>query len=138
MSSRSGAPCCVPSGPAARPWPWTITCRTQLEEALDMEGPVIIEAVAGCNELPMPPKVKPIHTPHRAAALAHGEPNHERMGLTHFRNIVDEAALRARPSGVVGRAMQKVQAASLTVHRLPGSAHVLRHNSYATPLPARQ
>jgi len=43
----------------------------------------------------------------RPASRAWREPNHEHMGLTVFRNIVDEATRGASPSGVVGHVIRK-------------------------------
>ncbi|HYO48517.1 MAG TPA: thiamine pyrophosphate-dependent enzyme, partial [Chloroflexia bacterium] len=84
-------------------------CREQLAGALAMEGPVLIEAVVDPFEPPMPPKVQPKQALHMAQALAKGEPNRARIGLTLFRNAVDEAAFSASPSGVVGRVKDKVE-----------------------------
>ncbi|HYP39864.1 MAG TPA: thiamine pyrophosphate-dependent enzyme [Chloroflexia bacterium] len=83
-------------------------CREQLAGALAMEGPVLIEAVVDPFEPPMPPKVQPKQALNMAQALAKGEPNRTRIGLTLFRNAVDEASFSASPSGVVGRVKDKV------------------------------
>jgi hypothetical protein len=52
--------------------------------------------------------VQPKQALHMAQALARGEPNRERIGLTLFRNVVDEAAFSGSPSGVVARLTDKV------------------------------
>ena len=76
-------------------------CREQLEQALAIDGPVLIEAVVDPHEPPMPPKVQPTQALHMAQALARGEPNRQRIGLTLFRNVVEEAGYGVGPSGVV-------------------------------------
>jgi pyruvate dehydrogenase (quinone) len=78
-------------------------CGAALERMLRAEGPALLEAVVDPFEPPMPPKVKPEQALHMAESLARGEPNRERIGLTLFRNAVDEAAFPASPSGVVAR-----------------------------------
>jgi pyruvate dehydrogenase (quinone)/pyruvate oxidase len=83
-------------------------CREQLEAALQTEGPVLVEAVVDPFEPPLPPKIKPEQAAHLAAALARGEPNRERIGLTLFRDVVDEAKLPASPLGVPARVVEKI------------------------------
>jgi pyruvate dehydrogenase (quinone)/pyruvate oxidase len=83
-------------------------CREQLAEALKMDGPVLIEAVVDPYEPPMPPKVAPDQALHMGEALARGEPNRGRIGLTLFRDVVQEASFGASPSGVVERIKEGV------------------------------
>jgi pyruvate dehydrogenase (quinone)/pyruvate oxidase len=83
-------------------------CRDQLAEALAMDGPVIIEAVVDPYEPPMPPEVSPKQAMHMAEALAHGEPNRKRVGVTLFRDVVHEADFAAAPAGVLGEAKDKL------------------------------
>jgi pyruvate dehydrogenase (quinone)/pyruvate oxidase len=83
-------------------------CRQQLEDALSADGPVLIEAVVDPFEPPLPPKVKPEQAAHLAEALARGEPNSERIGLTLFRDIVDETKLPASPVGGPARVVEKI------------------------------
>src|SRR5438445_1088750 len=52
--------------------------REQLEAALAIDGPVIVEAVVDPYEPPLPPMMKPSQAAHIAEALARGEPNRER------------------------------------------------------------
>lgn len=84
------------------------SCKEQLEEALALEGPVIIEAVVDANEPPLPPKITEQQAKHFAEALRRGEPNREHIGLTLFRNAIEEAKLSASPYGVAGRAREKI------------------------------
>jgi pyruvate dehydrogenase (quinone)/pyruvate oxidase len=79
-----------------------------LAEALAMDGPVLIEAVVDPYEAPMPPKVQPDQAVHMAEALARGEVNRHRIGVTLFRNAVDEAAFAQSPSGLLGEVKEKV------------------------------
>jgi pyruvate dehydrogenase (quinone) len=82
-------------------------CRDQLAEALALDGPVVVEAIVDANEPPMPANVKPVQAAHLAEALVRGEPNRQRIGLTLFRDVVDETTFAAAPSGVVARVMEK-------------------------------
>ncbi|HEU0167531.1 MAG TPA: thiamine pyrophosphate-dependent enzyme [Chloroflexota bacterium] len=84
------------------------TCRQQLEEALAMEGPVLIEAVVDPYEAPMPPMVKPKQAKLMTEALAKGEPNRERIALTLFRDVIEEAGYSTSPSGLPGRIREAV------------------------------
>jgi pyruvate dehydrogenase (quinone) len=83
-------------------------CREQLAEALAMDGPVLIEAVVDAYEPPMPPEVSPKQALHMAEALARGEPNRKRVGITLFRDVVHEADFGAAPAGVIGEVKEKV------------------------------
>ncbi len=84
-------------------------CHEQMAEALAMEGPVLIECVVDPNEPPMPPNIKPAQALHMAEALAHGEVNRNRIGITLFRDVVSEAAYGASPAGVIERIKDKVE-----------------------------
>ena len=77
--------------------------REQLAGALAMDGPVLIEAVVDPFEPPMPPKVTPEQATNMAVALARGEPNRKRIGLTLFRDAVAEAAFPAADAGIAAR-----------------------------------
>jgi pyruvate dehydrogenase (quinone) len=57
-------------------------CREQLKDALALEGPVLIEAVVDPHEPPQPPKITGDEVKHLAEALARGEENRMRIGLT--------------------------------------------------------
>jgi pyruvate dehydrogenase (quinone) len=83
-------------------------CRDQLAEALAMDGPVLIEAVVDSYEPPMPPEVSPKQALEMGKALARGEPNRKRVGITLFRDVVHEADLAAAPAGVIGEVKDKV------------------------------
>jgi pyruvate dehydrogenase (quinone)/pyruvate oxidase len=85
------------------------TCRQQLEDALRLEGPVLVEALVDPFEPPMPPKVKPQQAAHMAEALAKGEPNRRRIGLTLFRDVVAEAGYSQSSAGIVARAGEAVR-----------------------------
>jgi pyruvate dehydrogenase (quinone)/pyruvate oxidase len=87
------------------------TCRQQLAVALAMDGPVVIEALVDPYEAPMPPKVQPQQAKHMSEALARGEPNRERIALTMFRDVVEEAGYSSSPSGIPGRIREAVAGA---------------------------
>lgn len=83
-------------------------CREQLAEAMNIDGPAIIEALVDPNEPPLPPKITPEQAKHFAEALARGQANRERIGLTLFRNVIEESTLSASPYGTVSRVLEKV------------------------------
>ncbi|MBV9356245.1 MAG: pyruvate oxidase [Chloroflexi bacterium] len=83
-------------------------CRAQLAEALAMDGPVLIEAVVDSYEPPMPPEVSPKQAIQMAEALARGEPNRKRVGVTLFRDVVHEADFAAAPAGIIGQVKERV------------------------------
>lgn len=65
-------------------------CAAGLRAALALEGPVLVEAIVDPHEPIMPPKLEPKQVDKLAEALAKGQPNRERIGLTLFRNALDE------------------------------------------------
>ena len=83
-------------------------CARQLEDALERQGPVLIEAVVDQFEAPLPPRVTPEQAKNMALSLARGEPNRERIGLTMFRNTVRESAFSASPAGVPARVAARI------------------------------
>src|SRR6185437_10837918 len=80
-------------------------CRRQLEEALAMDGPVVVEAVVDPLEPPEPPKITKDEAEKLAKALARGEPNAVRIGLSIGRSMVRESTYPASPFGVPARAL---------------------------------
>ncbi|SRR5579883_95470 len=58
------------------------TCGEQLDEALAMPGPVVIEAIVDPYEPPYPPKATIKQAAHLAEALLKGEPNGAKIALT--------------------------------------------------------
>jgi len=88
------------------------TCRATLEEALRHPGPAIVEAVVDQNEPPMPAKVKPEQARHLAEALAKGTPNNVRIGVTIFRDKIDDLLApggHADGDGIVDRVKGKLR-----------------------------
>ena len=67
-----------------------VTCANQLREALQGEGPCLIEAVVDPNEPPMPPKVAPDQAIHLAEALAKGTPGAGKIAKTIAKDVVRE------------------------------------------------
>ena len=61
-----------------------------IQEALAHDGPVLVEAVVDPFEPPHPPKIKAQQAKHMAQALARGQPNASRIGLTLFRDKVKD------------------------------------------------
>ncbi len=83
-------------------------CHEQLQEALHMVGPVLIEAVVDANEPPLPGKIKPTQAKHLAQALRRGEANRTRIGLTIGHEMLDESTFAASPYGLIGRAADRL------------------------------
>jgi len=83
-------------------------CREQLEQALAMDGPVVIECVVDPNEPPMPAKIKPNQAKHLAEALARGEVHRGKIATTIFRDEINEMTFEESPAGVVARVADKV------------------------------
>ena len=67
-----------------------------LDEALAHDGPCLVEAVVDPNEPPRPAKVEVKQALHLAKALAKGEPNATKIGLTLFRGKLHDL-LHPRP-----------------------------------------
>jgi pyruvate dehydrogenase (quinone) len=65
-------------------------CAEQLDQALAMPGPVVIEAVVDPFEPPMPPKITRDQAMKFAKSLARGEPNRTRIALTALSDKVRE------------------------------------------------
>jgi len=87
------------------------TCRATLEEALRHPGPAIIQAVVDPNVPPMPARIKPQQALHMAEALARGEPNGVRIGLTLFREKLRDYAAPAggEHEGLVERVKERIR-----------------------------
>jgi pyruvate dehydrogenase (quinone) len=65
-------------------------CGALLDQALAVQGPVLIEAVVDQFTPPMPAKVKPSQAAHFAESLLRGEPNRGKIALTAFSDTVRE------------------------------------------------
>ncbi|HEX6296866.1 MAG TPA: thiamine pyrophosphate-dependent enzyme [Burkholderiales bacterium] len=65
-------------------------CGHALDQALAVDGPVVIEAVVDPHEPPLPPKVTLEQAKHFAQALARGTPNREKIALTVLSDKVRE------------------------------------------------
>jgi pyruvate dehydrogenase (quinone)/pyruvate oxidase len=90
------------------------TVGDQLQEALKLDGPALIEAVVDPHAIPMTPIINNEHAKGLASALAHGEPNRERIALTMSRVMARELDYATSPAGTLARAREKLAA------RLPG------------------
>jgi pyruvate dehydrogenase (quinone) len=84
------------------------SCGEVLREALATPGPVVVEAVVDANEPPMPAKITSDQAKALGQALARGEEQRKRIGLTIGHELIDESTFSASPYGVVGRMKEKV------------------------------
>ena len=75
----------------------------QLEQALRIDGPAVIEAVVDPHEMPMTPTINPEHAKGVAWGLARGEPNRERIALTMSRMMAREMTYETSPAGAIVR-----------------------------------
>jgi pyruvate dehydrogenase (quinone)/pyruvate oxidase len=83
-------------------------CRETLARALSEPGPVVVEAVVDGNEPPLPPKITSDQAKALAEALARGEEQRGRIGLTIGRQAIDERTFAQSPYGVIERVKEKV------------------------------
>jgi pyruvate dehydrogenase (quinone)/pyruvate oxidase len=86
----------------------------QLQEALAIDGPALIEAVVDPHDMPMTPTINPEHAKGLAWGLARGEPNRERIALTMSRVLAREMSYSSSPAGAIARAAGRV------AEKLPG------------------
>jgi pyruvate dehydrogenase (quinone)/pyruvate oxidase len=61
-----------------------------LDAALNHPGPALVEAVVDKFEPPWPPSVTLDQAKHMGEAIARGQPNRARIGLTLFRDKVED------------------------------------------------
>lgn len=66
------------------------TCAESLDHALNVAGPVLIEAVVDPFQPPMPAKIEPKQALHLAESLIRGEPNREKIAATIAADVVRE------------------------------------------------
>jgi pyruvate dehydrogenase (quinone)/pyruvate oxidase len=83
-------------------------CHAKLQDALEWDGPVLIECVTDPHEPPHPPAVTPEQTKLLAEALARGEEHRKRIALTIGRDMIDESTFSASPYGIPARIAEKV------------------------------
>jgi pyruvate dehydrogenase (quinone)/pyruvate oxidase len=83
-------------------------CRETLRQALEHDGPVVVEAVVDGNEPPLPPKITREQAKALAEALARGEEQRTRIGLTIGRQAIDERTFSQSPYGVLERVKEKI------------------------------
>jgi pyruvate dehydrogenase (quinone)/pyruvate oxidase len=83
-------------------------CRDQLAEALELDGPVLIECVTDPHEPPHPPQVTREQAKLFAEALVGGEEHRKQIALTIGRDVLSETGLPASPYGVPARLKEKV------------------------------
>ncbi len=99
--------------------------RPALQAAFQTNGPALIEAIVDPYEPPMPASIKLKQALHMAEALARGEPNRVRIGLTLFRDKIRDlseppaAGRPARPGGspTAARALQLLTSCRWTKSR---------------------
>ena len=85
-------------------------CHSQLQDALEWDGPALIECVVDPHEPPHPPAVTSEQTKLLAESLARGEEHRKRIALTIGRDMIDESTFGASPYGVPGRIAGKIAA----------------------------
>ena len=85
-------------------------CAATLAEAMRHPGPVVVEAVVDPNVPPMPARIKPEQALHMAEALARGEPNRVRIGVTLFRDKLQDytAPDGTGDEGLLGKVKEKL------------------------------
>ncbi len=83
-------------------------CKEQLQAALAMDGPVLIECVVDPLEPPWPPVITNDEAKKLAEAMARGERNRAPIGLTIGRHAVQEFNFSESPFGVAGRIVERL------------------------------
>jgi pyruvate dehydrogenase (quinone)/pyruvate oxidase len=87
-------------------------CSDQIKEALNWEGPAILECVVDAHEPPMPAKIKREQAVHMYQALAEGTPNRKQIALTIVGDVLEESGYEASPGpsipAPVGSAARKI------------------------------
>ncbi|MGH9066547.1 MAG: thiamine pyrophosphate-dependent enzyme [Acidimicrobiales bacterium] len=85
-------------------------CVDQMQEALAMEGPVIIEAVVDAHEPPIPAKVQKGQVEKLFSALRAGTPNRGRIALQMVKDMLDESSFQASPGHLIPGRLGKAAA----------------------------
>jgi pyruvate dehydrogenase (quinone) len=80
----------------------------QLSEALNADGPALIEAVVDPHDMPMTPTINTEHAKGFAWGLAQGQPNRDQIALTMSRVLAREMQYASSPAGVLARAKEKL------------------------------
>ena len=83
-------------------------CGKQLEDALALDGPVLVECLTDPLEPPMPPKATKAEMKHLAQSLLGGERDRVRIALTMARQAMDEALFPSSDFGVLPRAAETI------------------------------
>jgi pyruvate dehydrogenase (quinone)/pyruvate oxidase len=86
----------------------------QLQDALNLQGPAVIEALVDPHDMPMTPTINLEHAKGFAWGMARGEPNRERIALTMSRVLAREMSYETSPAGVLTRAKDRI------TDKLPG------------------
>jgi pyruvate dehydrogenase (quinone)/pyruvate oxidase len=84
-------------------------CKDQLEAALVLDGPVVVEAVVDQNVPPLPPKITRDQAQHLAQSLVRGEVSRKPISLTIGREMAAERDFSASPFGLAGRVRKKIR-----------------------------
>jgi len=83
-------------------------CKEQLQAALAMDGPALIECVVDPLEPPWPPVITNDEAKKLAEAMARGERNRAPIGLTIGRHAVQEFNFSESPFGVAARVVERL------------------------------
>jgi pyruvate dehydrogenase (quinone)/pyruvate oxidase len=83
-------------------------CHAKLQDALEWDGPMLIECIIDPHEPPHPPAITRDQTKALAEALARGEEHRKRIALTIGRDLIDESTFSASPYGIPARIAEKI------------------------------
>ena len=97
------------------------TARRQLQDALALEGPTLIECVVDPLEPPWPPVITTDEQKKLVTALARGERNRTPIGLSMGRHAAQEFTFSESPFGVAGRILDRVTGRKLETAGAKGS-----------------
>jgi pyruvate dehydrogenase (quinone)/pyruvate oxidase len=83
-------------------------CREQLQQALALPGPALIECIVDPLEPPWPPVITSDEQKKLLKSFARGEINRRRIGLSIGRHAVQEFDFSESPFGAAGRLVDKL------------------------------
>ncbi|MGH3444775.1 MAG: thiamine pyrophosphate-dependent enzyme [Nocardioidaceae bacterium] len=83
-------------------------CGDALKQAMEYDGPAIVEMVIDPHEPPMPAKVKKDQVTKMFEALKAGTPNRNTIAAQMVKDVLDESSFEASPGGVIPEPVAKM------------------------------
>ncbi|HET7386041.1 MAG TPA: thiamine pyrophosphate-dependent enzyme [Nocardioidaceae bacterium] len=83
-------------------------CADALRQAMEYDGPAIVEAIIDPHEPPMPAKVKKGQVTKMFDALKAGTPNRNTIAAQMVKDVLDESSFEASPGGMIPEPVAKL------------------------------